>query len=410
MILDSARSEHPPHWINAFRVVAYSKIFLLLFIAVAIVWIGAAKRHIDPEGKPLGADFIIFWGASSLGLHGHPADSYNASLLHQAQYDAIPGFKKVYPFFYPPTFYLLILPLALLPYFVAFWSFVLASLALYVSTFWSICKDRRALWCLAGFPGLWINLGDGQNGFLTAVISAGALLSLPRQPEFAGVLIGLLCIKPQFAVLFPFVLILTGAWRSLLIAAATAATLSAVATAILGVRTLQAWFASLPFIRTCLENGALPWIKMPTAFATLRLLHVPVPIAYAASAIVAVAAILLVLFVWHRSRIPGLRNAALMTGAFLVSPYAFDYDLAWLAFPIAWMGLEGVRTGWRNGEREILCAAWLLPIAIAPIARLTTLQIGPLVLLALLIAIAARARGEFGQGPSQVQKTPHAVF
>ena len=80
-----------------------------------------------------------------------------------------------------------------------------------------------------------------------------------------------------------------------------------------------------------------------------------------------------------------------MTATFLVSPYLFDYDLAWLAFPIAWLALGGLRDGWLRGDREVLVAAWLLPLLMLPIVKAVPIQIGPWVLGALLLVIMRRA-------------------
>ena len=80
-----------------------------------------------------------------------------------------------------------------------------------------------------------------------------------------------------------------------------------------------------------------------------------------------------------------------MIATFLVSPYAFDYDLAWLAFPIAWLALAGLRNGWLRGEREVLVIAWLLPMLMVVIATALSLQVGPLVLGSLLWISVRRA-------------------
>jgi hypothetical protein len=53
----------------------------------------------------------------------------------------------------------------------------------------------------AAFPAVFVNIGHGQNGFLTAALLGSALLSLDRRPWLAGALIGLLAYKPQFGVL-----------------------------------------------------------------------------------------------------------------------------------------------------------------------------------------------------------------
>jgi hypothetical protein len=80
-----------------------------------------------------------------------------------------------------------------------------------------------------------------------------------------------------------------------------------------------------------------------------------------------------------------------MTATFLVSPYVYDYDLAWLAFPIAWLAVDGLRNGWLRGEREVLVAAWLFPVLMIPIAEAVKVQIGPIVLCSLLWMTYRRA-------------------
>jgi hypothetical protein len=53
----------------------------------------------------------------------------------------------------------------------------------------------------SAFPAVFINVGHGQNGFLTAALLGGALHWLDRKPWLAGILIGMLAYKPQFGVL-----------------------------------------------------------------------------------------------------------------------------------------------------------------------------------------------------------------
>ncbi len=55
----------------------------------------------------------------------------------------------------------------------------------------------------SAFPAVFINIGHGQNGFLTAALLGGALHWLDRKPWLAGILIGMLAYKPQFGVLIP---------------------------------------------------------------------------------------------------------------------------------------------------------------------------------------------------------------
>lgn len=372
------------------RLRAYPRIVLTLFITIALAWVVLSNGLLDPKGKPLGYDFITFWAASKAGLAGHPQDAYNIPLLFEIEKTAVPAMQNMFAWYYPPTFYLLILPIAWLPYLAAYFTFVLTTLAAYVQVLRRVIRGREAMWCLAAFPGLWTNLFHGQNGFLTAALAAAALLSLPHRATLAGVFIGLLAIKPHLAVLFPVALIAIGAWRTFIVAGLVAVAFMVAGTLALGMDTLYAFIDSLSFAQLALEMGALPWTKMPTVFALLRMLGAPVMMAYVVHALVACLAIGSVWLVWRRSDSWPLRGAALMSATFLVSPYLFDYDMVWLAFPIAWLALEGIENGWLRAEREILVAAWLLPLFMMPIAKLTSVQVGPLVLAAVMWVVLRR--------------------
>lgn len=350
------------HWLNRERLTIYPRIFLAGFFAFGFGSVFITKKMYALTGIPLGFDFIAFWAASHMALAGHAQDAYDSALLFKAQQIAVPSFNGSYVWYYPPSFYLVVLPLALLPFIAAYWSFMLSTLGFYLLVLRRIVQGSTAMWCLAAFSGLWANLFCGQNGFLTAALAGAALLSIERKPFLAGLFIGLLSIKPHLALLFPVALLAIGAWRTLVTAAVTAITLTAIGTAVLGIAVLKGFFAHLGDARLLLENGGLPWKLMSSVFASLRLLGMPVAWAYIAHFSVAVVAVIIVWRVWRHSQNWNLRAAAVMTATFLVSPYVFYYDMAWLAFPIAWLALDGLHNGWLRGEREVLVVAWLLPL------------------------------------------------
>jgi hypothetical protein len=382
------------HWLDRERLTVYPRIFVALWLIIAAGWIFLSKDGVGRNGKPLGWDFIAFWASSYMSLTGHAVDAFNVPMVFAVEKIAVPASKVEFSWYYPPTFDLVILPLALLPYGAAFWTWMVATFSCYVAVFRRVTKSPAALWCLVAFPGVWMNLLPGQNAFLTASLAAGALLCLPKRPILAGVLIGLLAIKPHLALLFPVALIAIEAWSAFMTAGLTAAALTALGTAVLGVDTLKSSLASLHFARLFLQSGVLPWIKMPTVFACLRLLGVPVDAAYVVHGIVALLALAAVWRVWRHCGDWQLRGAALMTGTFLISPYSYDYDLAWLAFPIAWMALIGLRDGWRKWEREAMVFAWLVPFLMAPVAAATHVQLGPFAVAGLLWVIVRMAGAE----------------
>lgn len=389
------------HWLTRERLVVYP-VFVVLFFAGFVAYVlSQAEIGADMAGNPLGSDFIQFWSVSHIGLREHPALAYDVAYLTAVEKSLAPSLDGILPWRYPPTFYLLVLPFSLLSMRLALAGFVLVTLALYL---WSFCRviraERsnlphvtvsRALLCLAAFGPVWFNLMAGQTGFLTASLAAGALVCLDRRPILAGVFIGLLCIKPHLAVLFPLCLVAIGAWRAFFSAAVTVIAFTLLSMAVLGGDTLEAFLRGLHEAGQLLETGQSPLAKMPSVFVSLRMLHVPLVLAYAAHGAVALVAAWAVWRVWRRCRDARLRNAALMTGGFFISPYIFDYDMSWLAFALAWFVLYGMERGWRRFEREILVLLWADTLFIAPIAQQTITHTVPIVLGALLWMIHRRA-------------------
>lgn len=387
------------HWLDAERLTVYPRILVIMFGLSAVAYAATVRDLVDFRGQSAGADFITFWAASYLGLSGRPQDAYDVSLIAAAERIAVPAGENVFAWFYPPPFFLAILPLALLPYLVALFAFVLTTLTACLVSLGRVLRRWDAAWLVAAFPGIWVCLAHGQTGFLTAALAGGGLMLLPRRPVLAGALIGLLAaFKPQLAVLFPIALVAGGSWVALLAAALTTVGAFAVSIAVLGLPTLFAWLHSVQVARAALEVGALPWAKNPSTFAAARLLGVPVEAAYAIHGAVAVAAVIAVWVVWRRKATPQLKGAMLMTATFLATPYAFDYDLVWLAFPIAWCALAGLTDGWRRWEREVLLTLFLLPALSPAIASMTRVQMAPVVLGVALRALTNRGRDPVSVG------------
>jgi hypothetical protein len=393
------------HWMSERRLKVYPPLFMLVGVMAATVQVIQLHIMVDPSHTVSG-DFLTFYGAAKMAAAGHATWAYDIPRMLASERAIIPA-AKLTPWFYPPSFFFVVLPLAAMPLFVAYVAFTGLTLAIYVKVFRAVTNHPLALWSLAVFPGLWINLLDGQNAFLTAALAAGACLLLARRPLVAGVLIGcLVAMKPHLALLFPLVLAAIQGWRALVSAFVTAMTLTAAAVAVFGLATIKAFLAGLALARRGIQDGNLPWTNMPTTFAMLRIWHVPIAPAYAAHLALAVMAAFGVCQVWRSSKDWQLRGATLMAGTFLLSPYIFGYDLAWLAFPIAWLALIGVRKGWMRFEREILLAAWVMPFGMIELARIFSVQLGPLVLALLLWNGVRRARLEFREdcvSPNEVQ-------
>lgn len=358
-----------------------------MLLGLHVAWLFLTLRQfdglLDARGLPLGADFITYWAASHLTQTGHPSAAYDAVQLLAAERLVAPVQMPHTAWYYPPQFLLLTWPLASISYVASYLLFALVSLAIYVVAAVTISPPRVAILLIA-FPAVFVNLASGQNGLLTAGLAALALHHLADRPRLAGGLMGLLCIKPQLLVLFPLLLICTRQWQALRAFVVSSLGFAISATLLLGLDVWPAFLGGLAEARHYLETD-IPLARMPTVFALLRQAGGSLALAYSVHALVAALAVVTVVQLWSRSANPQVRGSALVAATLLISPYLFDYDLAWHALPLVWLYQLGRRHGWRRGERLILCLTWMLLLYIKLMVYLVT---GQVILLGALISLA----------------------
>lgn len=374
----------PEGWITPGRVSAYTRLAVAIYALIAVLWVALSRDGLDPAGKPLGADFINFYAASDLALHGRLAGAYDIGRMEAAEQAIVPAaVGQVVPWQYPPTFALIILPLALLPYGIAFVLFMIATAALYLWLIYAILPDRRAVVAALAFTAVLVNGLGGQNGFLSAALLGGGLILLETRPIAAGALLGLLTYKPHLGLLVPLVLAAGGYWRAIAAAVITTMLFALLAWLAFGADSWQAFWHLLPVAGDYLRSGVLPWDKMASVFAAARLLGASVAVATILYAIVAIVVATLCLLAWWRDGRLAPRVAVAVSGTVLAVPALYDYDLVVLAVPMAILAAEGMRAGWLPGERILLVILWLTPTIGSPLARYAHLPLMPLVSLAL---------------------------
>lgn len=389
-------------WLTPRRVVVYSIVMLVFSALFVTIWAWVA--HAFPERVPprVGADFSVFWTASYLMLHGSPAQAYDFSAfsrLSAALFDTL-RHGAFAPWLYPPTYLLLVTPLALLPFALAYPLFVALGVGVLGCAAWRVAglgavagAARAGALALLAAPCVFVTATLGQNAFLTASCAALAVYWAERRPLWAGLCIGLLSVKPQMALLFPFVLIAARAWRTLAWAALASAAFVALSVLVCGTESLRLFVASAGFARSIvLEHGVVFWLVSPTPFAALRLAGVPLNAAYAAHAGVAAIAIAAACVAWAGTRDVRVRAAVLAVATLIANPYVWHYELAWLAVAIACMLSIGWRDGWLRGEQTAIALMWALPAGEYLNPWLQLPQLGPLVTLFALLVLLRRAR------------------
>ncbi|BAL22720.1 glycosyltransferase family 87 protein [Azoarcus sp. KH32C] len=292
------------------------------------------------------------------------------------------------PWMYPPTFILLVIPLAYLPYLLA-WAGWLAVTALpYLATIRRILPGHIALPFALAAPPAFFNLMYGQTGFLTAGLLGLGLLLVRSHPLRAGVLIGLASVKPHFGILVPFALLAGGHWRVFAAAAASVLATVLVSVVMLGD---DPWFA---FIGTSLFHldgftvGAFTLPAMATAWSAARLAGMSLAQAWSIQYAVSALMLILVAAVWWRGRrhteSQGLQAAVLCFATPLALPLTFLYDLVLIVPAAAWLWADMRRHGAGRKEYWILVTGLIALLGVKEFAKLASFQAAPWILSVLL--------------------------
>ncbi len=292
----------------------------------------------DGSTLVVGRDFLNFWmygRAASLPDPGHWYDA--AAYQHALAALLGPGYPGQ-NWSYPPTVMLIAAPFGQLGYLPALLLWTILNLAVFFAVAMRHIADRRTLLALMICPAAAFCLMSGQSSFLTTAALIGIFALLDRKPLVAGVLIGLLTLKPQLGLLLPVVLIASGRWRAFAAAVVTTLVLAALATALFGT---QAWIAfitqGLPTQNIVLadpEGIATPFY--PTVFMNLRGIGLGYSAAMAVQVCFALAAVAAVAwaFRYRADADPRLLFALFTACSMAAVPYLLVYDTLPLCFAV----------------------------------------------------------------------------
>src|SRR5436190_5305526 len=340
----------------------------------------------DGDGRPIGDDFVNYFSGAYLALHQRVAEIYHWPAYHDFQEHLVgAAVSPNYNYSYPPLALVLTLPFARLPY--------LPGLGLWLIGGWyafyralRLATPNALLLALAA-PAVFINTYCGQNGVWTAAFLGGGLSLLERRPIAAGVLFGLQAYKPHLVLMVPVALLAGRQWRAMFAAAATVALLALASLTLAGWDGWRAFLDVTPILRkVTLEDADAVWHRNVSVFMMISRLGAGLTAAYAAQMIAALFAAALVAYAWAKDAPAPARNAMVMIGVLLATPYLQDYDLVLGAFIAVW--LMNLDTDSRPATRLACASIVLMPLLASPLAKLTGLGFGPLFVLPALMLIA----------------------
>ena len=379
-------------WVTRRRLMFYGALFAAL--SVFLIGYGFALDSTNgltsERGEQLGLDFVNFYAGAKAAAGGKAALAYDHRWFHALE-DSLagPGYQRYYV--YPPVAMLLSVPLAALPYVPALAVWTLIGVGLGFLLLRRLVGWRAAGLTVIGTPAAFLDIYGGQNGYFTTALVAGGLMILERRPAVAGICFGCLIYKPQMALLVPIALVAGGRWRVLAVAAVAASVLVLASLALFGSASWAGFFEQSTFQRHFFEFDEGFIRRMQTVFAGTRELGVGVPGAYATQAVSSVAAAALTAAIWRRAVALELKSAALIVAIFLSTPFAWDYDAVMLPFAAAWLGREGLRTGFLPWERLAIVVLLILPLPTFVVAWFAGIHLGPLLLWLAFGVICRRA-------------------
>lgn len=353
------------------RARTYSALVVLVVLGGYLVSIGLGPRQTggftDLAGALIGADFSAFYWAGHAVLHGGADGLYDIE-AQAAFLDALrapaPSSAEVHAFVSPPYWALFFVPFGALPYpaaLAAFWALSFALLGLNARALSAElpaldalgATGRRMALAIGFFPCLFSFLNGQTSMLLLTPLTLFFVLLRRREDLWAGLVLGLLAVKPQLAFGPVLILLAAGRWRALLGAALSAAAWLALGMALLP-QAMADYVEVAPELFEFLRQEDYETWGQTSLYGFVTLLLDPVwhdggtwlgngAIALSAAAILRAARRL----PWT----PGsarwdLAMASLLALGLMTSPHLFLYDVSLFLLPL---GIVAARLG---GERE----------------------------------------------------------
>jgi hypothetical protein len=400
-------------------VLAAAVVGVSLLVSPNFRWDGGTER------MPYGGDFLNEWAGGYVVRTGDRTRLYDPSYFIAIQHDErLVGFRlradSYAPMVYPPVYYLAVSPLSALPYREAAWIWVALTLACFAATVALLAKalgndpslagpapasaPLRRIVAVAGLPlavsfmPFAENLVSGQKATLWLVILTTTFVALRRgRPFAAGLVFGLLAVKPQLALVVPLVLLAKGERRFALGAAVTAVLAIAASLA-------MGWDLAVAYVRFATDTA--DFIRRQPAY--LHRLHSlygfftllagePTTAVRAATVVAAGLVVGLLARLFRGPLDVGSRRfleqfSGLVLATVLLSPHLLTYDLTLLLLPIVLCGallLCGALVPRRRRPMLWLLVAVYVACGVSPsIARATGIQLTTPILLVLLAVLA----------------------
>jgi hypothetical protein len=302
----------------------------------------------------VGRDFLNFWMYGRAAQLPDPGQWYDPRLYNGAL-TALVG--QNYPgqnWSYPPTMTLVMAPFGALGYLPALAIWTVIGLAIFVPVVWRYLGDRRAAIAALCSPAAVFGLISGQLAFVTTAMLIGAFAWLDRRPVPAGMLIGLLTVKPHLGILLPVMLAASRRWKVFLVASVTAIVFAGISMALFGVTPWINYVEMGLAVQNAVLNdaGGIATPFYPTLFMNLRGIGIGYGPAMALQIALALAAAAVV--AWAFRNRTDADSRILMALFFACSVSALPYMLVYDTLPLCVTAMALLASGTLDSRGRLL--------------------------------------------------------
>lgn len=293
-------------------------VLLVVLLAFALLSLGTLQLL---KLQPPGVDFAGLWGGGKAAITD-VGRLYDFRYVSELQNWPL-GVGRLRPYAYPPSALLLFVPFALVPWSLGYAIWTVLTGGFFV---WAGVKAGAPKWFVL-IPWVAFAAFCGQATFLLGGLVMIAL-GLVEAPILAGVLFGLAAaVKPQLLMLLPLALIAEGRWRTIVATGVTGLALCAVSAAVWGLQPWFEWLGALGRFERLVSHSSGLVANSITPYAALTFWRIEGTWAL----LLAPAAAFWVWTTFRRGGDLADKLMALFGGAFLISPYAMNYELALFA-------------------------------------------------------------------------------
>ena len=348
-------------------------------------------------------DFMVFYTAARSYIEGHLPlifDGYAFTARINEQFGR--WFSRpldLHPWVYPPVFLLILIPLGMLPFIVAYGLFLSTNLIMLncaLRCYLPPGSQRRICFVsLLLSPATAFTVAVGQNAFMMTALLVGGFGLIRRAPLLAGGLLGVLACKPQLWLLAPVALLAAGEWKALASALGVACLLGLTSVMVFGLEPWREWLTLMlgPSLlyQDWLQVGRL---NGQSAYTEAVLLGVP---ARFASLLQALATLISAALVWWCFRFSGLRRdlqlTVLLTATILAAPHVANYDAVMVAVAVSLFLCRALEDGFHFGDALLIIVVWSIEL-LDPPQMVQCGLITPLIYCLFVAAVIARGRRE----------------